>query len=304
MSYLALSSIVALLIKFSLFWVGKGALFKDNRPLAIFLVALCASNIAELMIFMNMDHPQYLFGILQAYYAAAIIAAASLFYLSIHVTHRNLYFAAISFAIALLIVILTFIPGVTLSGFQSIGYSITRVPGEYFSLLQVYLVGIALLSLGLLIYGAIKSSDRMVNKRSLVLLISVAPLIFFTVTITIALSFGFKFNATVVNSMATSLMLVILIYCEKHYRLFRFLSYVPYTHEYELRTRAGKLVDKMIQELFDSRSPVNLKDIRNEFETSLIQLAIESTGGNKTHAAKLLGIGKATLHRKIEGLRI
>jgi DNA-binding protein Fis len=304
MSYLALSSIVALLIKLSLFWVAKGALFKDNQPLAFFLIALCALNIAELMLFIHMDNEHYLLGILQSYYAAGVIAAASLFYLGIHVTQRKVYYAAISFAASILIAILTFIPDVILSGFQSIGYSVTRIPGEYFPVLQVYLIGTLVMSVALLLYGALKSADRMVNKRSLVLLISVVPLVFFTITITVTLSLGIKINGTVILSMMTSLMLVILIYCEKHYRLFKFLSYVPYTHEYELRTRAGKLVDKMIQDLFDSGSSVNLKDIRAQFETALIQLAIESTGGNKTHAAKLLGIGKATLHRKIEGLQI
>ena len=115
---------------------------------------------------------------------------------------------------------------------------------------------------------------------------------------------GAKINGAVIISLMTSLMLVILIYTEKRYRLFKFLSYVPYTREHELRTRANRLVEQMIDDLFNGESAVNFKDIRSEFETTLIEIAIESTGGNKTHAAKILGIGKATLHRKIEGLQI
>ena len=304
MSLLALSSILALLIKFSLFLVGKSALFKDNQPLAIFLVALCALNLSELLLFANEGNKQVLMSVLQIYYAAAVISAAALFYLCIHIIRAKKLFAAISFAISIIIAFLTFIPDIILGGYESIGYSITRIPGEYFLLLQIYLIGTLLLGCALLFSGAVKSSDRMVNKRSLILLISVFPLVFFAVTLTITLSMGFKINGTVIISMMTSIMLAILIYSEKQYRLFKFLSYVPYTHEYRLRSKARKLMDQTIEDLFNSNKPVKFKEIRSEFETALIELAIESTGGNKTHAAKQLGIGKATLHRKIEGLQI
>ena len=304
MTYLALSSVIALLIKLSLFKVGKKALFIDNWPLAMFLIALCALNLSELLLFAFFRSPSMLFGILQTYYAAAAFSAAALFYLSLHTTKRNILYAQASFVVASIFSILMFIPEILLSGYESIGYSITRVPGTFFPLFQFYLIATLLASIGILLSGAINSKNRMVSKRSLLLLISVLPLVFFTVIITLTLSFGIKINGTVILSLMTSLMLVILIYCERQYRLFKFLSYIPYTHEHELRTRASRLVDQMIDDLFSSESPVKFKDIRSEFEATLIQLAIESTGGNKTHAAKILGIGKATLHRKIEGLQI
>lgn len=302
MSFLALSSIMALLIKLSLFWVGKASLFKDNQSLALFLVALCALNFSELMLFIFNDNEPILLVVIQAYYAAAVISAAALFNLSMHIIKRSGPFVAIVSILSLMIAMLTFIPGVIIGGVESIGYSVTRIPGEYFPILQTYLIMTLLCSSGILFFGAVKSDNRVINKRSLIMLISVTPLIFFTVTLTIALSFGFKFNGTVILSAMTSLMLIILIYSEKQYRLFKFLSYVPYTPEHELRTRAGKLVNQAIENLFDRNSNIELKDIRSEFETTLIQLAIESTGGNKTRAAKILGIGKATLHRKIGGL--
>jgi len=304
MSFLAVSSIIALLIKLSLFWVGKSALFRENQPLALFLVALCALNIVELTSFIYSGNEKTLLTIMQAYYAAAVIAAAALFYLSMHITHGAMRYVVFCFSLSAIIAAVTMGSGIMIAGIEPIGYSFTRVPGQFFFILQIYLISTLLLSVGILLLGAAKSADRMINKRSLVILISVVPLVFFTVLITITLSLGIKINGAVIISMMTSLMLVILIYCEKHYRLFKFLSYVPYTHEHELRTRAARLVDQMIEDLFNRDNPVKFKDIRSEFETALIELAIESTGGNKTHAAKLLGIGKATLHRKIEGLQI
>ena len=304
MSYLAISSIVALLIKLSLFWVGKSALFRDNWPLALFLIALCVLNFAELMSFASIGNDQLIMSILQTYYAAAVIAAAALFYLSLHIIGASTRHAMASFAVAITIALLTFVPNVMLAGYESIGYSVTRIPGDFFFILQFYLVGTLILSAGLLLYGAIQSKSSLVNQRSLIMLISTLPLVFFTVILTLALSMGAKINGAVIISLMTSLMLVILIYTEKRYRLFKFLSYIPYTREHELRTRASRLVEQMIDDLFNGESAVKYKDIRSEFEATMIELAIESTGGNKTHAAKILGIGKATLHRKIEGLQI
>ena len=58
------------------------------------------------------------------------------------------------------------------------------------------------------------------------------------------------------------------------------------------------------QAIFYENHSLALKDLRSEFESVLIELAIQSTGVNKTYAARVLGIGKATLHCKIEGLNI
>jgi len=203
MSFLAVSSIVALLIKFSLFWVGKSALFRENQPLALLLVVLCALNLVELMSFVYAGNEHALVIVIQAYHAAAILAAAAFFYLSIHTTRGNKLYAATSFAASIIIAILTFIPGVMISGIESIGYSITRIPGGYFPILQIYLIGTLLLSCAILILGALKSTDHLVNKRSLIFLISAAPLVFFAITITITLSLGIKINGRVSPSTVT-----------------------------------------------------------------------------------------------------
>ena len=304
MSLLALSSIIAILIKFSLFWVGKSALFRDNQPLAFFLIALCALNLAELMSFVYLDNPPFLLNVIKFYYAAAILSATTLFYLSTHITRGSGLHVAISFATSMIITALIFVPDVMISGVESIGYSATRIPGKYFFILQIYLIGTLVLSIGILLKGIMNSQSSYINQRSLILFISVAPLVFFAILLTITLSLGIKVNATVFLSIMSSLMLAILIYTEKRYQLFKFLSYIPYTREHELRSRAGRLINQMIDNLYTDKKKVNFKEIRSELETILIEIAIEFTEGNKTQAAKVLGIGKATLHRKIEGLQL
>ena len=63
------------------------------------------------------------------------------------------------------------------------------------------------------------------------------------------------------------------------------------------------MVNQAIHVLY-SNHKLALKDLRSQFEGTLIELAIQSTNGNKTHAAKALSIDKATLHRKIGELNV
>jgi DNA-binding NtrC family response regulator len=48
----------------------------------------------------------------------------------------------------------------------------------------------------------------------------------------------------------------------------------------------------------------NLSEKVKEFEIKLIRLALIKTGGNQTHAAKLVGVKNSTLHHKIKTYKI
>lgn len=86
---------------------------------------------------------------------------------------------------------------------------------------------------------------------------------------------------------------------DKQYRRFRLRSYLPYTQECRLRKQFNMHISDTIKSLFQTENKTDLKGIVARFESSVIDLAIAASGGNKTHAAQLLKIGKATLHRKI-----
>jgi DNA-binding NtrC family response regulator len=48
----------------------------------------------------------------------------------------------------------------------------------------------------------------------------------------------------------------------------------------------------------------NLSEKVKEFEIKIIKLALLKTGGNQTHAAKLVGVKNSTLHNKIKTYKI
>ena len=49
---------------------------------------------------------------------------------------------------------------------------------------------------------------------------------------------------------------------------------------------------------------LTLRDLRDQIEKEYILACLESTGGNVSHAAKLLGIERSNLHKKMNALRI
>ena len=65
--------------------------------------------------------------------------------------------------------------------------------------------------------------DRLYSK-STVILISAAPMGIFTAIIVVIIALGYNVNATVIQSLLSSLLLAILILTQAKYRLFRFLS--------------------------------------------------------------------------------
>ena len=303
MNILALPSLVALLIKGILFAVARGRLFRRNTALAVFLVALFALNLAEFMLLINSTSSSASLWIMKGYYTAAMFAAAAFLVLTLSLSSPDkLAFPVLLFTAGLMSAFI--IAGDSLiAGTRLISYSVTKVPGDYYWVIQAFILLNVIPGLIILGINAFKSPDQIVRQKSTVTLIAAAPMGIFTISIMAAMAYGYSINATVVQPLLSSLLLVILVLTEAKYHLFRFLSYIPLTPEYKVRTRAQTMVNQAISELYTNHK-LALKDLRSEFETALIELAIQSTNGNKTHAARVLGIGKATLHRKIERLDI
>ncbi len=303
MSILAAPSLFALIIKGVLFTVAKGGLFRRNTVLAIFLAALFALNLAEFTLLANGTATGVSLWAMKGYYVAAVFTAAAFLALALSLCKPDKLVSSGLLIAASLVSTFIVVGDNLIADTQLISYSVTRVPGDYYWVIQAFIILNTIPGLIMLAINAIKSPEQIVRQKSTVILIATAPMGVFTVGIVIAMALGNNINATVVQSLLSSLLLAILIFTEAKYHLFRFLSHIPLTPEYKIRTKAQVMINQAISDLYANHK-LPLKDLRSEFETTLIELAIQSTNGNKTHAAKALGIGKATLHRKIEGLDI
>lgn len=300
-SAILIPSIIALLFKGVLFLMARGELFKKHTILAIFLIALCALNLMEFLVLYHMDG-QHALTLMRMYYVAAVFTAAAFLCLPLYLSKTHPFIHLSIYSIGGVLGFFTLFSNEAITGVQLTSYSITRVAGDSYWVLQSFIILASLIGLLLLTYIAINSKQLITRQRSTIILFCTAPFVITALLIITLMAFNYNLNATMILSALTTFMVGLLIYTESKYKLFMFLSYIPYTREHGIRAEAGKLINQAILDLFDERKKLPLKEMRSEFETALIKLAIESTGGNKTHAAKVLGIGKATLHRKIEGL--
>ena len=65
----------------------------------------------------------------------------------------------------------------------------------------------------------------------------------------------------------------------------------------------GEILDQL-PSFMKSEDEIQFEGTMEEIERQAIERALRKTGGNKTRAAKLLGIGLRTLYRKIEKYKI
>ena len=299
MSIFALPSLLALIIKLWLFKVAGRRLFLDNPMLAFFLCSLLGMNINEFGYYAFANEATVLLPVLLLFYITVVYAVAAYFLMVIDMLYPVRFVKTGLLSVATLLAMVTATTDLVIADAVRTDYSITRVAGEFYWVMQAYLLVLLVGGLFLLARGALKNTQSMIRKRCLAILLGTSPVILTGIGILAAIQLGFEPNGALILSLMTTVTLILLIYIESRYRLFLFLSYVPYTRERQIRKAVTDLVAESVEALFKSGGALDMKAVSGKFESALIEMAIEATGGNKTHAAEVLQIGKATLHRKL-----
>ncbi|TQV81311.1 hypothetical protein FKG94_09465 [Exilibacterium tricleocarpae] len=289
----AIPSVLALALKIVIFLMARHSLRQIRPWLWVFLLSLFGANLAELTGFYYTDNPAPSYYYMLGYYICALLACLSLLGLSLDVSGcPSRYFNRPIIVYGVLASVVVGMPGLVIAGVESIGYSVTRVAGPYYWVWQITAVVSLLSSLVVLAHCWRRNQDPLRRRRAFVLLIGSGPMVLMVVAVIAAMQVGFNFNAAVLVSLLITFLLMVLVYTETTERLFRFLSIIPTTKEHR---SAG-----IISPLIFGHGPVHLKEASAVFEREVIKNAVERCGGNKTHAANMLGISRNTLLRKLK----
>ena len=289
----AIPSVLALALKIVIFWMARHSLRQIRPWLWAFLIALFGTNLAELIGFYYIDDPAPSYYYLLCYYVCALWACLSLLGLSLDISGYGgprWQWAIVGYGIITSALVAT--PGVAIADVKSIGYSVTRVAGPYYWVWQLSIIASLLCSLVILSYCWRHNSNSLSRRRAFVLLIGCAPMTLIIIAVIVFMQLGFDFNAAVLVSFFITFLLMVLVYTETNERLFRFLSIIPATREH----RSARAINPLIF----GQGPTQLKEASAVFERELIKNAVERCGGNKTHAADMLGISRNTLLRKLK----
>lgn len=290
----ALPSISAIAIKFVFIWYGRNVLRSANAWTWMFLGGLLGVNLFELILFYFASNAGSTGALttLIFYYVSAVLASAGYFAVSMQLAGRmSALVRGSTLGVAAAGILILMIPDTAVSGARSIGYSVTREAGQFYWILQIVIPGFWLTGLFALGYTVLKSEDWVQQRRGFALLIGSFPLVLSVVIVMALMQLGLEVNATIIVSLAINILLGTLLYTEYESGVFRLLSLVPKTHENRLVLLAARSAYAL--------GAHGLSEAVSNFEKALVNDALNRCKGNKTGAANLLGISRATLRRKM-----
>ncbi len=287
----ALPSVIALSLKLTIFWLGRHSIATSSLWLWLFFLGLFGMNLVELVGFYYVHQPEKGLIWLSAYYISAELAFISLLALSLENAQK------LSGAIKLCLitcftigVIPLLIPGAALLGAKSIGYSVTRIPGPYYFIVQMAILLPLFGSIGLSVYYSFSSQLEMIQRKSQILLMSCIPIFLTVIIVMLVMHIGYQVNASVILSFMITITLVILVVTEHKEHRYKFMSLIP-------KTKENKFIRKLSNLIVDPA--IGLDQGRELVEQEMIREALILTEGNKIKAAEMLGVSRQTLQRKI-----
>ncbi|MCG8413761.1 MAG: hypothetical protein MI746_06025 [Pseudomonadales bacterium] len=180
------------------------------------------------------------------------------------------------------------------------GFTFTKIPGDRYWIFQLYFLGGIATALTILVRGMLKLGDNLSRARCLVILIATIPSASVGVSVVLFQAIGLQVTSSLFQSLGFTLMLGILVYAEEKSRLFRLLTFIPFTKERRLHKKIMNQVTTCIAINDDpsTQQPINLKQMMREFEGLVVEHVLEYYQGNQKLTASALGVSEATISRR------
>ena len=288
---------VALLVKIAIAYFSRRQLFKSEitRTFTFLLVVLTISNIVELLGYYFLDTTQFSTIGLKLYYACLLFMFACLLQISILIVNKGVgkRIALVNYAICTILSCLIVFTDLIVAGAISIGYTLTKLSGEYYYLFQLYAVSMLMLSLGVCIYGYKKSEVHYNRIQSMYVLIAV---FFLALPILVALflmSLEIELSAAVILPIGMTLFLIIITYALNAEGLYDLRVWVPGTKMFQLHRSLHK---EFVLNLDGSQ--MSAKELVQAHERRYIIQALIQANGSQKKAAELLQVSVSTISQK------
>lgn len=254
----------------------------------------------ELVSFTYIDKPKDGYITLSTYYLFSIISIFSLLLLTLDTVKKLsqplLACVLLLFGITILPLL---IPGAALAGVESIGYSITRIAGPYYFVVQLGIILPLASTLGVLGYYAYLGSDK-IKSKARALLLSCSPIFITIFGVMVLMQLGYKINGSVVLSSMITVTMALLLFHERKGHHFRFINpaaiykisaLIPLSSDQRFIRRIVSLV---------THPSIGLEKGREIIEQEMVREAMAMAKGNKGQAATMLKISRQTLVRRLE----
>ena len=304
MELILIPSFLAICLKLAIFFRYQRSLTRENIALCIFFVAVFLWNLIELIFLDGNYSDQVNFFLLVCAYCSIIFLVHA--FLSIAIEYAKPRWQkleqiklALNLFLGYLVVSVIFDRGM-IAGFEPNGVTLTKIPGERYWIFQIYLLAGVLAALTLLVNGVIKLKDNLDKQRCLAVLLAAVPAAAVGIFVVISQALGAGSTSTIFQSLGFTLMLGVLVYAEEKSRLFKLLTFIPFTRERKLHKKIlAQITDCIaINDDPSTQQPINLKHMMREFEGLVVEHVLDYYGGNQKRAASALGVSEATVSRR------
>ena len=286
-------SFVNLVIKLWLFWYGRASLTGKHRCLGALLVAFFALNLAEFIAFFCIGNEYHTILIVKCYWIAAVFSAAFMLLLADELTLRRIP-AGLLTATAVLLALLIAATDRLIAGGTSIGYTVTRIPGEYYWILQIFVLGSVLGSVLLLAYGGLYLPDRQQRRKCTIIFLGFLPIVISVAVVLALMQSGLRINAAIIVSSAITFFLVVLVTAEVRYSLLNLLTLTPV-----ITVRVITQICASLKDIYRDRS-ISLKYLLQNIESVLILVVLDINDGDRKDTARQLGMHVSSLNKKLQ----
>jgi hypothetical protein len=310
----ALPALTAILIQGWLFLNSdKRNLINKNLPFLLLFISLFGISSIELLTYTETISPNLT--VIKFYYVFCFLGINGILIQSLKLSgikskkiEKKAILALASFCIFVSFLMLN--TNIFISGFEHISYSYTRIPGDYYWIIQTYFAFSNIFTIFFLIRGMKNKTNFLYSKKAKVLFYSLFPLLITGILLIPLMQIGIKINASIIFPILICYFLLIFIHTEKEEAIFSLLIKLPFTRErYSL-----KLINCEIQKFLvstdmsksfnDTRFSASLKALTNTIENILVEHAVDLSHGSQIKAASLLGISSSTICRKRKEIKI
>ena len=304
MELILIPSFLAICLKLAILFRYQRSLTRENIALCIFFVAVFLWNLIELVFLDGNYSDQVNFFLLVFAYCSIIFLVHA--FLSIAIEYAKPRWQkleqiklALNLFLGYLVVSVIFDRGM-IAGFEPNGFTLTKIPGERYWIFQIYLLAGVLTALTLLVNGVVKLKDNLDKQRCLAVLLAAVPAAAVGIFVVISQALGAGSTATIFQSLGFTLMFGVLVYAEEKSRLFKLLTFIPFTRERKLHKKIlAQITDCIaINDDPSTQQPINLKHMMREFEGLVVEHVVDYYDGNQKRAASALGVSEATVSRR------
>ncbi len=256
----SLPAIVALTIKLLIILYARASDShnRETQLFLLFLFAVAIVDIAEIAHFYGLANGRLPIVEFTLFYVAGLTALALLLHLAASLalephqprSGRALALSGYTYGGALILLLLG--TPLIVTGFERVGFTLTRVPGPLYVLLEIYTIGVCLAVLALFAYGALYQATARNRARCALLLAGLVP----GATVLMAILVLLRFEITWLNSrailpFAVSVFLLTSAYAIYQHRIFDIQFFIPWSRARRRKSAFHDGIRRLIAEIAD-----------------------------------------------------